>query len=478
MRFPKLLTPDVTSDILSETETDFSGNIGIDPHPRLDLGETMTTLTRRTALQLFAGTAAAGLLAGCGTGGGSKNADGSVTLRFTWWGNDVRNKQTQQAIDAFQKEHPNIKIQAEPGVWSGYWDKLATQTAANDAPDVIQMDLAYIAEYGGRGALLDLSKQKDLDTSGIDQPTLDAGQYGGKLYGISTGQNALGVFANVKLFQAAGVPLPDDTTWTWDDFLKTAQAVAAGASKGGAANYGSSYGLTDSSLSIWLRQRGESLYTADGNTGFTVDGVASFLDFLKKLGDAKAAPPASVAQEDIGAAVEQTLAATNKTALSFWWTNQLGALTKATGSDIKILRMPSQDGKAKDNGLFYKPSMYWSASSRSKHPAEAATFINYLVNSTDVAKVITTERGFSTSPAIQEAIKPLLTPTDNAALSFLTAIKPDMGPTPVVPPVGTSKVADALGRHATDVLFGRASAQDAAAAFKNDADNLIKSAKK
>ena len=82
----------------------------------------MTTLTRRSALALFAGTAAVGALSACGTGGGTKNADGSVTLRVSWWGNDVRNSQTQQVIDAFQQAHPNIKIQGEPGVWSGYWD--------------------------------------------------------------------------------------------------------------------------------------------------------------------------------------------------------------------------------------------------------------------------------------------------------------------------------------------------------------------
>ncbi|MEE9094534.1 ABC transporter substrate-binding protein [Pseudarthrobacter phenanthrenivorans] len=433
----------------------------------------MTTLTRRSALALFAGTAAVGALSACGTGGGSKNADGSVTLRVSWWGNDVRNNQTQQVIDAFQQAHPNIKIQAEPGVWSGYWDKLATQTAANDAPDVIQMDLAYIAEYGGRGALLDLSKQSQLDLSAFDQNTIKAGQYNGKLNGISTGQNALAVFANVNVFKKAGVAIPDDTKWTWDDYLKTAQALAAGA-----GNYGSSYALTDQSLSIWLRQRGEQLYTQDGQTGFTVDGVASYMAFQKKLMDSNAAPPASVAQEDIGAPVEQTLAATNKTGMSFWWTNQLGAIAKAAGSDIKLLRVPSQDGNPKDDGLFYKPSMYWSASSRSKHSAEAATFIDYLVNSTDAAKIITTERGFSTSSKIQDAIKPLLTPTDKAALDFLTEIKPELGDAPAVPPTGSSKAADALGRHTTDVLFGRASVQDAAAAFKSDADNMIKNAKK
>jgi multiple sugar transport system substrate-binding protein len=45
---------------------------------------------------------------------------------------------------------------------------------------VIQTDRAYIAEYGGRGALLDLSKQGNIDTSKIDLDALKSGQVSGK----------------------------------------------------------------------------------------------------------------------------------------------------------------------------------------------------------------------------------------------------------------------------------------------------------
>jgi multiple sugar transport system substrate-binding protein len=69
---------------------------------------------------------------------------GKVTLRFTWWGSDTRTKLTQQVIDAYQKDHPNVTIKGEFGEWSGYWDKLATTVAANDAPDIIQMDEKYL----------------------------------------------------------------------------------------------------------------------------------------------------------------------------------------------------------------------------------------------------------------------------------------------------------------------------------------------
>ena len=74
---------------------------------------------------------------------------------------------------------PEHQINAEPGEWSSYWDKLATKTAANDAPDVIQMDQKYIAEYGGRGALMDLAKQNGIDTARLDKEALASGQYDG-----------------------------------------------------------------------------------------------------------------------------------------------------------------------------------------------------------------------------------------------------------------------------------------------------------
>ena len=139
----------------------------------------------------------------------AKSADGKVELRFSWWGGDKRAQLTQAAIAAFEAENPNIKIKPEYGDWSGYWDKLATQVAANDAPDIIQMDEKYITEYSSRGALLDLSKY-DIDTSKLDEAALNAGKSEDGLTGIAAGINAATILANPAVFKAAGVELPDD----------------------------------------------------------------------------------------------------------------------------------------------------------------------------------------------------------------------------------------------------------------------------
>ena len=114
--------------------------------------------TRRNLLRISA-AASALVLTGCGTGSNpAAEETGPVTIRFTWWGGDARQKATQKVIDAFHAENPNITVVGEYGDWNGYWDKLATQVAANDAPDIIQMDEKYVREYGDRGALLDLKK--------------------------------------------------------------------------------------------------------------------------------------------------------------------------------------------------------------------------------------------------------------------------------------------------------------------------------
>ena len=109
------------------------------------------------------------------------------TVALAFWGNPTRNKNTQAEIDAFMKANPDVKITGQPGEFNTYWDKLATQTAGGTAPDIIQMDMAYIADYGSRGALLDLGK---VDTSKFVEGTVDSGKINDTLVGINAGINS------------------------------------------------------------------------------------------------------------------------------------------------------------------------------------------------------------------------------------------------------------------------------------------------
>lgn len=397
-------------------------------------------------------------LSACGGGGAPQSDGGPVELRFSWWGSDKRAQVTQAAIAAFEAENPNIKIKPEYGDWSGYWDKLATQVAANDAPDIIQMDEKYITEYSTRGALLDLSKY-EIDTSKLDEAALNAGKGEKGLTGIAAGINAATILANPAVFQAAGVELPDDKTWTWDDFERISAELTAKSPKG---TYGAAaYGTDEASLGVWLRQNGKTLYTSDGKLGFEPGDIAEWWAFLKQLSENKAVPSASEVVEAEAAPLDQSGLATGKNGLAFWWSNQLPALEKAAGSELQILRFPSTTGKAADAQLWYKASQFWSASSRTKHPEETAKFINFLANNEKAGQALLADRGVHPNTDVRAAIESKLTPADIKVVDFIDQIKGELGEAPAPPPKGAGAIQEIVKRYTSEVLFNRLSTDEA-----------------
>ncbi len=436
---------------------------------------------RRFGVLSLSGLGAALGLAACGDSAGStgsstaaaSNAYKSASLTLGWWGNAVRDAYTAKIAQKYEGEHSDIKVALQPGQWPTYWTKLSTQVAGGTAPDMIQMDQAYIAEYGGRGALYDLSKVGSIDFSTIDKSAVENGTINGKVYGISTGNNAYAVLANKDLFKKAGVPMPDDTTWTWDDYLKIAQKLHD-ASGGAFVGTGWGGGVTD--VQLWARQNGEKMWTNDGKLGVSTKTLTEWMDYSKKLFANGAGPAPDAWVQDIAASTEQSLFGTKKAAMNWNWSNQLTSFTSATGSNVVLLRPPSMAGSASKAEMFYKPSMFWSMSSQTKNAAQTGGLINYFLNSVEAGKLGLTERGVPVNPQVLEAVKPLLTPVDLASLTFVQSIKDELGPTPNVPPKGTSTSASVIQRHLQDVLFGRASSADAAKATVSELQNLIASA--
>ena len=196
---------------------------------------------------------AAGLLTAAGlalTACGGDGDDGQVELSFVWWGSDARHQNTQEIIDAFEAEHPDISINPTFSEWDGYWDTLATQTAGGDSPDIIQMDELYLREYADRGALLDLT---EVDLSNFEDTVVESGQTEEGQFGVTIGINAATLLANPDLFEEAGVEIPDDEPWTWEDYHQTASELSEGLEDAwGSGNFDETLGFQ-----AWTRQHGE-----------------------------------------------------------------------------------------------------------------------------------------------------------------------------------------------------------------------------
>ncbi|MES9537123.1 extracellular solute-binding protein [Actinomadura sp. NPDC000600] len=417
----------------------------------------MKRILAATALTLLAVSATA-----CGSGDG--DSGGKNKIVFSYWGSDSRQKLTEAAIARFEAKNPGIDVEGDFSDWDSYYEKLATKTAAGDAPDVMSIEIRGLAEYAGRGTLADLTGK--VNTADLDQSVLKAGQVDGKQYAIPTGVNAFPLIVNRAALEKYGQKMPDDKTWTWDDYIATSQRITE---KSGGKVWGTEYNENPAFLQIFAAQRGEQFY-GDGKVALSEQTVKDWWALLKKIIDTKAGPSASKMLET-GTKVDLALLGSNTSVFGSWWSNQLDALTKGSGQELDLLRMPKAPG-ASASGMFLQPAMYYTISSRTEKSENARKFVDFLVNDPEAGGILLSDRGLPTNAKVITAIKGKLTPADQKVLAFMESIKGDLSPV-VVPPKGAMEMEDILKRATDSVLFGKAQPDAAAKTFLTEADNAL-----
>lgn len=404
-----------------------------------------------------------------GNGGDAPGGEvGEATIRFSWWGSDARHQMNQQLIDAFNEEYPDITVVPDIADWGGYWDKLATQTAGGDTPDVIMQEERYLREYAERGVLANLNDY-DIDTSAIEESLLGSGEFSDGLWGIPTGVNVRVMMADPQFFEDAGVDFPDDTTWTWDDYHNTMVQLSENSDAG---SFGAQdFGFIEPDLSIWARQHGQNLWNEDGEIGVDAETIAALWERSLSLIEDGGAPDASMSLEIDAGGPEQSLLATNRGSVAKFWTNQLGAISGASGRDLQLLRYPGET-EFERTGLFLKPAMAISMSGSSNHPEAAALFIDWMLNSNTAGEIILSDRGLPANLDVREHILPLLDETEQQAADFIAEVSDEIVDAPPAPPQGAGQVASLLAQINEEVLFGQTSPQDAAERFIQEANSI------
>lgn len=154
----------------------------------------------KRSLTVLAMTALLGTMAACGGGGAKNNAETSaepastntaekgapsnepVKLRIMWWGSQPRHEATLAALDLYTKNNPNVTFEPEYSGMDGYLDKLSTQAAASNAPDIIQLDPGWMPDWMSRNQLAELAPE--VDVSKFDEKLLAGGQLDGKQYAV------------------------------------------------------------------------------------------------------------------------------------------------------------------------------------------------------------------------------------------------------------------------------------------------------
>ncbi|MBT2730428.1 sugar ABC transporter substrate-binding protein [Bacillus sp. ISL-75] len=172
--------------------------------------------------------------------GGSASGK-TVNLTMSVWGNPDELKVYQKGIDAYTKEHPNVKIKMIPVPSEGYEQKLLTQLQGGNASDVFYVGDTTMAKLAKKGALAELGKFMKSDESYAKPDEYAVGLWGAakqgdKIYGISVDCNPVVMYYNKKMFKDLGIKSPqeyfDEGKWNWNAFNEVTKKLKDAGKKG------------------------------------------------------------------------------------------------------------------------------------------------------------------------------------------------------------------------------------------------------
>jgi multiple sugar transport system substrate-binding protein len=408
------------------------------------------------------------LTTSCSLGNASKigELDEVITIKVAWWGSQPRHEYTMKMIEMYEKEHPNINIEAQFANWDDYWKNLAPMAAGNQLPDVIQMDLAFLSQYAEKGLLEDLTPyiQKGIiDTSSIEDTVVNSGKVKDSIYGFTIGINVLSVISNDHLLDKAGLTINEDT-WTWEDMEQITLDI-----KKTTGVFGSN-GMhpPDIFFPYYLRTKGEQFYNDEG-TGLAYTNDQLFIDYFYRqlrLIDGGAFPTPDEAVRSM----ENDFIIKGKTAITWNYSNQYAGFEELTDAPLTLHLPPEND---ENRALFLKPSMLFSIPKGSTHKEEAAKFIDFFVNNVEANKLMKGERGVPVSPAVSDAIKPVLLDGEAKILNYVEKAKKMTDEFYSPDPVGNAKVMEVLKDISVQILFKKITPEEGAKIFRKKAEEIL-----
>ncbi|WP_374975595.1 ABC transporter substrate-binding protein [Microbacterium trichothecenolyticum] len=431
-----------------------------------------TQRTRRVLGVVAAASVSAIVLAGC-AGSDAGGADGDVTLTLMAWANSDEAKMYEEVLAAFEKENPGVTVNLEYSDVGSYQDKLNTKFAAGSPPDVFFMVGGWIGEYTSRDALLDYAEYADIiDFDAMDQ-NLVAGSTSedGKVFSIPTGSTAAAIVANTGVIDELGVDLPDDATWSWEDFSEWAQSVTEAS---GGATYGSFIDMSwPPTISAFARQHGENLFNEDGTLGITEETALDWFELTQELIETQAfAPPET--QDQTGAqSAEQSPFGRELIATTVIPANTLPSNANVLGDDnVKLLRYPGET-EFEQPGMAVTPTLLWTSPATTKHPEETAKLVEFLTNDPASYDARGTFLGVPINAEVAEQVAADLTPSEEQFVSFVTDLSQENLAPNIPDPANAGEVTANLTAIMTELSFGRISPEEAAQKFIADSDALL-----
>lgn len=336
------------------------------------------------------------------------NADGDVTISFSWWGTSDRNIATYQAIELFEAKYPQYHVEGEQAVWSGYQTTLYNQLERGREADVFQVNYNWLYSMDGEYYFTDLS---DL---GINLSAWPEGEnapltLNDKLLGLSLSETGYVFYLNWKLYEDAGITT---VPRTWDELIAAGQAI-------GAQSNGTKYALgrLDAQMTaivMWtyLSQiTGKNVINDENKLNFTRAELETGFAFINDLRANNVLIPSNANDTyNDGPTNPQWVTYQNYGGVLQWNTAISEYQNELPASANLICAGMFQQNAGEKLGMYKKVSMALAASKRletDSAKAEAVrTFIEFMTTDPEAVAVLGVDRGVpsnTTAKAILEA---------------------------------------------------------------------------
>lgn len=191
-------------------------------------------------------------------------------------------------IPEFEKENPDIKVNAVSHEWSDLHEKILISAKSETLPDVARLDSAWVPEFEKMGILVPLNQEMgDYQevADGLLESAMSTAQIGQDTYGLALNTNTKILFYNVKAFKDAGLSAPT----TMDEFIEDCKKLA-----GENENGQQIWGYDEPALAGWnlcpfIWSMGGSITNEDQtkatgylNSAETVNAIQTLADLYKE----------------------------------------------------------------------------------------------------------------------------------------------------------------------------------------------------
>lgn len=331
--------------------------------------------------------------------------DEEIVLRFSWWGGDERNEATLQVIEQFEALHENVTIEAEYGGNDGYHDKLATQLASDNAPDIVQVDPEVFPQYVAISDYFHNYQDYDIDLSGFDEAYISLeinGRYDGKQLGLPSGISGAGILVNKELADAIGIDFTQD--YTWEDLIDMGKKVREYDDSLYLLCMNKEY-IANLIIFNYAKQlAGSTLVDAtESKINVTEAQLQEVYEFVQRLYDEEVVAPASYQTAYSGDNLQSDPNWINgKYVATYTYISTMDVMAAANESaEYYAGKLPSIDG-ATETGWASNTPQVFAVTKTSKHPEMAVKFMDYFFNNPIAQETLGTTRSVPATTTARE----------------------------------------------------------------------------